>query len=448
MTFTADRTPRELLDSAEDALRARRRAEVDDLLVALAWADLHGGPPATDVPGGDRLVRLGGDGTPKVRDLCLEELSVARQAHVASTRAAMADALDLRHRLPKVWAAVQELVCEPWVARKVARMSRDLARDKVALVDTAVAAALHQAPSRVLAIAEAKVIEADTAAHEADLAARGRERGVWLGRTTPADPEDPTSGRGSRSLFAKLAAEDALWVDTMIDEVADLLADSPALRAQHHPDLGDDPTRDQLRAAAFGWVARPTELSELLTHGSTSDQTEHRRQRSVVYIHLSEAALEAGSGVARAEALGPVLVQRLAELLGHAHIDLKPVIDLNTGASVNGYEHPTAMKERTFLRSLGDVFPHAAGLGRRVDIDHAVPYDRDGPPGQTSDANAAPLARRSHRAKTHGRYTVEQLGLASYLWTTPHGLIRLVTPDGTRPLGELRVELHRAYRAA
>lgn len=49
----------------------------------------------------------------------------------------MADALDLRHRMPQTWASVLELACEPWVACKVARMSRRLERDQAGLVDQA-----------------------------------------------------------------------------------------------------------------------------------------------------------------------------------------------------------------------------------------------------------------------------------------------------------------------
>ncbi len=70
----------------------------------------------------------------------------------------------------------------------------------------------------------------------------------------------------------------------------------------------------------------------------------------------------------------------------------------------------------------------------RYDNDHPVPYDRDGPPGQTGDHNTAPLTRTNHRAKTHRGYRVRQIDDATYLWTTPHGLTRLVDPTGTHEL--------------
>jgi hypothetical protein len=67
-------------------------------------------------------------------------------------------------------------------------------------------------------------------------------------------------------------------------------------------------------------------------------------------------------------------------------------------------------------------------------MDHPDPYDPHGPPGQTGDHNAAPLGRRHHRAKTHLGYRPRQLGLARYLWRSPHGLHRLVDATGTHEL--------------
>ena len=126
----------------------------------------------------------------------------------------------------------------------------------------------------------------------------------------------------------------------------------------------------------------------------------------------------------------------------HREITVLPVIDLNQVHAVNGYEHPTLVKHRTLLRTLGDVFPHSTNTGcRRLDHDHPTPYlppDRGGPPGQTGDLNDGPLTRTHHRVKTHAGYHVRQLGLGAYRWITPHGLARIVTPTGTRNIELLR----------
>ncbi|MDP3893579.1 hypothetical protein, partial [Nocardioides sp.] len=160
-----------VLARAEARVLARRRVELDELRLVARWAELHGDDPrerpgARRVPGSARLEEMGGDGTPRVQDLCLDELAVARRTHVLTQRAATADVLDLQHRLPRVWGVLCRLECDAWVARRVAVMSRSLDRQQVRLVDAAIADCIAtSAPSRVLAVAEAKVIEADPVAH-------------------------------------------------------------------------------------------------------------------------------------------------------------------------------------------------------------------------------------------------------------------------------------------
>ena len=75
-------------------------------------------------------------------DLSICELAIARGQHVLTVRALVADGLDLRHRLPELYAAVREGRCELWVARKVASMTRKLDPVAAALVDRAVAEAV------------------------------------------------------------------------------------------------------------------------------------------------------------------------------------------------------------------------------------------------------------------------------------------------------------------
>jgi len=64
--------------------------------------------------------------------------------------------------------------------------------------------------------------------------------------------------------------------------------------------------------------------------------------------------------------------------------------------------------------------------------------------GRTRGLNVAPLTRGSHRAKTHLAYRVEQLGLGRYLWTPPHGLLRLVDATGTHTVSAQEAALLRA----
>lgn len=434
-----------VLASLQATTAGRRQVEVDDLLLVLEWADLHRMevlPELRDVPGGERTQRIGGEGTPKIQELALCELGIARSVHTLAARAIVADALDLRHRLPATFARVLAGETDLWVARKVASMSRRVSAEAVGVVDTAVADAIvGQSPGRVLVLAEAKVVEADLPAFEKEWTEQRTKRYVGLGRT---------DDHGLRHLVARITAGDAVWIDAMLERIADLLA-------KHPEHAGPAPTkRDELRSIAMGWLSRPAELLELLVeHGDvgedgnlTASRTtafpeqlldalravdpKRMRPSSVLYLHLHEAALRGhASGVARVEGVGPMILSSLRELLATTDITVKPVIDLADRVSTNAYEHPEAIKERTHLLRPEEAFPHATTISRRVDLDHPVPYDPGGPPDQTNSHDTQPLARTRHRAKTHLHYTCTPTATGEMVWTTPHGLRRLVDERGT-----------------
>jgi hypothetical protein len=441
------------LAAATDALRVRRQAEVVEMRTAAHWAALHGAPRDDRDP----MTQPGGEGTPPMREYALPELAMVRQTHVATTRAMIADTLDLQHRLPRVWAHVEAADCEPWVARKVAVLCRDLAADRVHVVDRAVAAAITgHAPATVLELARAKVIEADPEAH---VRARETDRHRRYATLSRSDEF------GYRQLIARITAGDAAWLDAMLDRIADILA------LQH----GHDHNHDELRSLALGWLARPADLLQLLLEHTTPntespdasdehgeqeptrrpawvpahlDQTLERlaaltprqlaalRGKGTVFVHLHQAALAAQAGIARVEAQGPMLLQALAELLGHADVTLQPVLDLAGRVRVDAYEHPTRLKDRVWLLAGGDAFPNSPRTATRagVDFDHSTPYDDTGPPGQTGTHNSGPLRRRHHRWKTHGGYRARQAGPGRYLWQTPHGTCHLVDHTGTHRL--------------
>lgn len=445
----SEMSPEQLLQAAEEGLLEGRRVEVAKLEVLLAWADVFSGDPQDEpdaVPvryGGPRLISLGGEGTPQVADLALVEMAIARREGVFATRRALADAFDLRHRLPLVWAGVQGLRCEMWVVRKVAAMSRKLTLEQVAIVDAAAAEALDEAPARILQIAEAKVIEADALAHAERIAANRRRKGTWCSRPKPGESiEGEAAGVGS--VFARLDLPDVEAHRQMNEDLATALAAHAGPSAE-----GEEPlSMDHWRAEAFAMLADPAAVVAFLR--GDEPQTTATTPTATVVAHVSANPDTGELGpVARVEGLGPMLLSQVRELLArHATINLTPVIDLHAGRSVNAYEHPTDVKHRTELRAVGDVFPHATSTftrtGRAPDHDHTVAYDNHGPPGQTGDHNDTPLRRHHHRAKTHAGYTVHQLGPDRWIWGTPHGLHRLVTTRGTTTIS--RGEFH-ALRA-
>lgn len=80
------------LAAVEGALEQRRAAESRDLALAAHWADLHAADPQLGRggrrvwAGEDRLVQVGGEGTPQVQELCLTELAISRRVHPHAAR--------------------------------------------------------------------------------------------------------------------------------------------------------------------------------------------------------------------------------------------------------------------------------------------------------------------------------------------------------------------------
>ena len=142
---------------------------------------------------------------------------------------------------------------EVFIARRVARLSRHLPRSRVQVVDSAVARIIaREFGGRVLAVAEAKVIEADPALHDQRVEVEKRRRYVSSSRTDEF---------GLRTLIARIEAGDAAWVCATVERVAEIIA-------PRHPEA----SKDELRATAFGYLARPAELLELLLDGAEDDQ--------------------------------------------------------------------------------------------------------------------------------------------------------------------------------
>ncbi|RZT17113.1 uncharacterized protein DUF222 [Kribbella sp. VKM Ac-2569] len=160
-----------------------------------------------------------------------------------------------------------------------------------------------------------------------------------------------------------------------------------------------------------------------------------RRNRHTLYVHLTGRTLATGNGVLRVEELGPLLASQLTELLGHDQIIVKPVIDLQDDVSVHAYEIPDRIREQVRLRHPVDMFPYSgAEATTRMDQDHITPYDRAGPPGQTSPDNLIPLGRLHHRAKTFGGWRSRRLPTGAVDWISPHGFRFVVDHTGTHPV--------------
>src|SRR3954449_1563825 len=105
--------------------RSSDEAEARLLEVAAHVADLHpvvdGEPAGHTVPGMERLVPLAGAGTPEVAEFAPAELGAALGITTAAAKSMIGEALELRHRLPRIWLRVVDLEVPAWRARLLGR---------------------------------------------------------------------------------------------------------------------------------------------------------------------------------------------------------------------------------------------------------------------------------------------------------------------------------------
>lgn len=241
----------EVLDSAARLRHARIELDKAVLLHAVAWADRNGPetihPDQLRIRGGCRPVQLGGEGTPQIADLAPGELGAVLGLSAGSASALIADSLDLRHRLPKLWSKITRCTLPGWQARKVAQQTRNLTMAQAAevdarLVDYAGAVGWSRLETRLQAVIAD--VDADNAEREADLAQH--RRGVWTGRS---------NAHGVKTVYARMDAPAAIRLLGQVNRVAD------ALRSHGLP--GNADTR---RAAALGALADPIQAAWLIAH--------------------------------------------------------------------------------------------------------------------------------------------------------------------------------------
>lgn len=444
--------------------------------LAAHWADLHSPDGAEAnrrlLPGTERGQVLGAEGTPEVVEFASEELGARMEMSGLAAQALMADALDVRHRLPRLWAMVRGGGVRVWRARKVAVATRHLSVMAAAAVDRAIARSVALLPwGRFENLLDAKIIEADPLLADERARIWESERFVRAGQ----------SRQGLKTLVARANAGEVIVFVATVNRIAEILA------AQ-----GDLDTADVRRSKAIGILGQPGLALEMLwTHAQdapsaelptepepepaqlTFDEEGEPEQRAgsepeaasvdrglvllkppvraagsgprvVLYVHLSAEALRAerlAQGAVRFEGVGPVTMGQLRRFLGElrAEVAVQPVIDLNdTPPPVDAYEIPDRMREHLVLSGPASGFPFSPSVSRRMDVDHTIPYlspDRGGPPGQTGLGRLNRLVRREHRVKTHGGWLVRQPSSEAVVWRSPYGAVFLLTRAGTQKLG-------------
>jgi hypothetical protein len=422
-----------VLEAAAEAELAERRAALLKLRLAHQWAVLHPATTATGVathggPALDVLTHdesLGGDGTPAVAAFTPETFALRLGITPAAGAQLIGDALDLRHRLPLLWKRVARLQVPAWQARRVAQQTHRLPRVGARWVDTRLASRTDGAlgpvlTDRLVALAVAKYDPEEQEQREAAATAASD--------VTISHP-DPTLYDGTSDLRA---SGDTLILQTFHDLLC-------AIAHQLWLDGDTDPLGvRKIKAIALitALVTGQAALDAQSVLGPAA--TRLGKIRLHVRVDAQDLDLDAHGGAAFAvgaiDKLGAATMAKLREWVGHAQVEIQPVLNMARRGAVDQHDPPPWMQELVRLRDGHCVFPRCTVDADDCDLDHEVPYipiDEGGPPGQTHPDGLACLCRRHHRAKTARVWRYQRTPEGHYLWHGPHGARYLRTPEGT-----------------
>jgi hypothetical protein len=416
-----------------------KAAECQMLQLACAWADAHylDSGRTEYQPVIQRACAWGGEGTPEVSEYCAAELGALQGTGIMAARALIADALDLRYRLPRLWDRVLTGGVRAWQARKIAEQTRPLTWEACADVDHALSDFVDMMPwPRFAKMLSAAILQVDPT-----LAAERAERARSTQDVFSFDSED-----GLKTIIAKAAAGDAIWFMATVNRIADILAaegdtdpvgarraraigilaqPAEALRLliehQHDPDQQDDsaepadpnataeekpacqPEPDLASEPGAASKPHPASEPEAASPETASEpepgweseaevETDNHqslsmtvppefdakgaRPRVILHFHLAEAALRTGHAIVRPEDGDLITLDQLVEFLGRSRcqVRIQPVLNPTAVAAVDSYEIPAQLRAAVRARQVADVFPFGTCLSQNMDLDHTERY--------------------------------------------------------------------------
>jgi 5-methylcytosine-specific restriction endonuclease McrA len=451
-----------LLASIRDSRDLENREAARQLELAARWADLH--PPesihsaaAFTIPGSEHEEPIAGEGCPLVAEFCVAELGSVIGMSSTAAKKLIGHALELRHRLPRLWRLVQAGRVPAWQARSVAETTIHaipaLTPEAAGWVDAQVAAVVGKVGPAQLDRLVAETIK------RFELAAAD----------PTADPEDGYLSVDPR--HATVNDRDVHYAGTMHFEadldIADALDLDNALvhGAATLKALGSTESLDVRRAKALGDLARTQTALDLAGVGGRGVRDERADKsrpdlpaaREVeLHVHFDATPDQAndGEGTVVRTVFGPtgrleerqklVLLDQVKAWCGDSRtrVTIKPVIDLNAELSAPGYEIPARIREQVILRDKTCVQPYCTRPARGADVDHVIEYDHDAEaegreqPGPTTSSNLAALCRFHHRLKTFTAWTYRVIAPGVFEWTSPHGHKYLRDRTGTSRIDE------------
>ena len=333
----AGHSPAEVIEHARQARRASVAAGAAELSWALEWARLH--PcPAEETPAhwgevdlhGEGLYPLAGQGAPWVAEFAPADLGAALEISLDAARTLIADALELAHRLPRLWDLVLDLRVPAWRARAIAHETRGLCPEAALFADRLIAAT----PEKIGSVDAVRLVQEARLWFDPDRAIADEEaalatRGVW---------SRPGARPATTEMWMTLDTPDAELFDRSVSRVAGDLKD-----------LGDTDTLDVRRARAVGILADPQYALDLMSGREGAAPTPGHGGVANLFVHLAPADLEAdlagGTGAVTIERLGAATTKLLTDWLTRltgtgTKVILRPVLDLAATTAVDQHDPP------------------------------------------------------------------------------------------------------------
>ena len=238
---------------------------------------------------GETGIPVAGPGAPLVAEFSVTEFAAAIGLPTEAGKAYLGEAVELRYRLPRVWARVVKGDLPAWRARRIARATIILSVEGAAYVDFHVAHTAHRVgPAQV-----DRLVEEAIGRFMPEEAER-RRRQAADGRSFTIDTRQP-SLTGTSAVYGELDLADALDLDAAV-----------AAGAQALKDLGSTESLDVRRATAVGDLARRQLTLDLntATPGGPADGDvatgEDRRHRPAPTAPDEEDPQAASGGALRA----------------------------------------------------------------------------------------------------------------------------------------------------
>ncbi len=237
--------------------------ESRQIVLAAHWLDLHCPEDQPDAEGAgsvlagtERTVQSGADGTPFVTEFACAEFAALLEMHPAAGRNQLRKVANLRHRHPLLWSRVLKGEVEPWkaleTARLVGREELRLTLEQARWVDEESFDWITTLPwGKFVEHIERLIIDADPRAAEERRHEAETTQGVW---------STQSGEHGLKTLVARAAAGEIIYLTAVIDRLAEILA--------HRGDAREIGPR---RASALGLLAHPAHALALLAQHTAAN---------------------------------------------------------------------------------------------------------------------------------------------------------------------------------